>query len=198
MRIALFILLLSLVSALGAAEHRVAWNDSNPADIKVLRYVIYDTVTTPATVVSTIDSPKTSDGTVTVTAPVDVDLAGRTIFVTAVNDLGLESLPSDALTLPVLTAGPTALRLAFDFTARTITLAWSDPNAETYEYVVRQDGAVVARTTDREAVFPMPDEGRPTYTVTAVGFWNEAASDPIQVPVLTAPVPVTSLRIVRD
>jgi len=196
MRIALSILLLSLVSTFAAVEHRVSWNDDNPVEVGVLRYIIYDAVN-PA-VISIVDSPKTSEGVVTVTAPVSIELAGRTIHVTAVNGLGLESFPSEPLTLPVLTEAPTALRLAFDFTARTITLAWSDPNAETDEFIVRQDGEIIARTTEREVTLPMPDEGRPVYTVTAVGYWNEATSDPIRVPVLTAPVAVTSLRLVRD
>lgn len=198
MRIALSLALLLSASAFGALDsNRLYWDDPNPAAVKVIRYFVYDE-SDPVTPLITVDQPKTTDGTVTVMTPISPDLAGRTIYVTAVNDLGLEALPSDRITLSAVTLSPTALRLAFDFVSRTITLTWSDPNPEVFEYVVYQDGVVVARTAEREAVLPLPDSGRPTYTVAAVGFWNEALSAPIQVPALTVPVAVTNLRVAKD
>lgn len=186
---------------------KLGWTDTNAESAKVIRYNVYD-ASAPTTPLLVVDEPKTTDGSKEITADVTKAFAGKTVYVTAFNALGLESVPSEKLSMPTLSLAPTGIKLAFDFASRTIEVSWT-PSANAFAsgvngyivYAVTPDNVVeVARTTDAQTVrvsvqFPATTDVE--YVVTARGFWGESAvSEGVAIPSVV--VPVTNLRLLRS
>jgi hypothetical protein len=199
-------LLLTIAATANAALEglTIAWTDVNAASAQVKRYVVYDISTEPREVFQILDMPKLMDEPRDVQLVLDKSAAGKTLTVTAMNDLGLESDPaSPPVTIPTLAVPPDSVRLSFDFDNRLMEITWEDPNvptAEVQEFVVyRQSDETweaisrVPATANRLAI-SIP-QGKETYAVAAYSPWGETVRS-ISVSTPTLLVPVTNLRLI--